>query len=214
MTHLCFNNMVATQTFLGAIEGQLQAVDSDDLKPVFNSAILLMGKVEDPLVENPLVAERRDVVLNMLTKSIEAQQEFFLFTQKSIQLLVRLAKRNGDVKLWLQANKSKIQWMLMWLSENISISMSQRKCRDVMKPGRGGGASYGSSSYGSSMYGSSSYGATTGSYPTSSYGSSSYGSNYTGYNPGYTKQSDNQIDNTELEQDVKDIIPGNDLSPG
>ena len=117
LCHLCFGNMVFTNLFLGAIEQQFINVDHDQLKQVFGAIDLILA-IDDDLADARLAGS-----LAVITGSLKSQSEFFHFTRKGLELLVRLAKKNPKVAAWWRAEGD--TWMRQWLGDNTGISIGE-----------------------------------------------------------------------------------------
>ena len=119
LCHLCFGNMVFTNLFLGAIEQQFINVDHDQLKQVFGAIDLILA-IDDDLADARLAGS-----LAVITGSLKSQSEFFHFTRKGLELLVRLAKKNPKVAAWWRAEGD--TWgARQWLGDNTGIPIGER----------------------------------------------------------------------------------------
>ncbi|TMW55399.1 hypothetical protein Poli38472_013290 [Pythium oligandrum] len=108
--HLCWESRRVTEMFMDKVMHGIEVEDHDDVKPYFRTLNTLF-KIKDSLA-----SERVNDGMTKLIAVMASQQRYYKATEVSIDMLIRLAKRQTSVVVWLQANRMSCTWIEKWLS--------------------------------------------------------------------------------------------------
>eukprot|EP00456_Euglypha_rotunda_P043455 TRINITY_DN3403_c0_g1_i12.p1 TRINITY_DN3403_c0_g1~~TRINITY_DN3403_c0_g1_i12.p1 ORF type:complete len:326 (-),score=62.87 TRINITY_DN3403_c0_g1_i12:23-1000(-) len=130
ITHLAHDNKKLQSRLVTYALKEIEEKAYDKFRPYFR---VLLGLVN---LQDTIQDDRIDQILSGILTVMEQNNKYWKETDFCIEHLIRFAKLNDKVKVWLVAHADKLEWVPKWLEEHSTHPTGMDEHMELHKPSR------------------------------------------------------------------------------
>jgi len=132
VNHHIWENAKLTKEVIGAVTSGIEENIFDEVRPLFRIFTSLLN------IKDSLQKDRIEWSMSALLATMKQQDRYYKITELCIEHLIRIAKKNGEVYVWLRDHADRWSWLIEWIGQYPNQPGHMDQSVAMYKPGKGG----------------------------------------------------------------------------